>query len=78
MGVSHLLELHGPSCMDFGEVSLIDVFPHSSGKGYHLFSHGDIWVLAWERQLWMAVLLMGVLWQVEQMEVIALTRCGKR
>ena len=30
-----------PSCMAFGEVSSIDVLPHSSGKGCHLFGHGD-------------------------------------
>ena len=41
MGVSHLLELDGPSCMAFGEVSSIDVLPHGSGKGCHLFGHGD-------------------------------------
>ena len=41
MGVSHLLELDGPSCVAFGEVSSIDVLPNSSGKGYCLFGHGD-------------------------------------
>ena len=41
MGVSHLLELDGPSCMAFGEVSSIDVLPRGSGKGCHLFSCGD-------------------------------------
>ena len=41
MGVSCLLELDGPSCMAFGEVLSIDVLPRGSGKGCHLFSHGD-------------------------------------
>ena len=41
IGVSHLLELDGPSCMAFGEVSSIDMLPHGSGKGCHLFGHGD-------------------------------------
>ena len=81
MGVSHLLELDGPSCMACGEVLSIEVLLCSSGKGCCLFGHGDLWVLAWERQPWMAVPLLGMFWQVEQMEmmkVIALTRCGKK
>ena len=41
MGVSHLLELDGPSCVACGEVSSIDVLPHSSSKGCCLFGHGD-------------------------------------
>ena len=41
MGVSHLLELDGPSCMALGEVSSIDMLPCSSGEGCHLFGHGD-------------------------------------
>ena len=41
MGVSHLWELDGYSCMATGEVSSIDMLPHGSGKGCHLFSHGD-------------------------------------
>ena len=41
MGVSLLLLLDGPSCMAFGEVSSIDVLLHGSGKGCHLFGHGD-------------------------------------
>ena len=41
MGVSHLLELDGPSCVACGEVSSIDVLPHGSGEGCHLFGHGD-------------------------------------
>ena len=41
MGVSHLLELDGPSCMALGEVSSIDVLPHGSGKGCHLFGCGN-------------------------------------
>ena len=41
MGVSHLLELDGPSCMDLGEVSSIDVLLCGSGKRCHLFGHGD-------------------------------------
>ena len=41
MGVAHLLELVGPSCVACGEVSSIDVLSHGSGKGCHLFGHGD-------------------------------------
>ena len=41
MGVSHLLELDGPSCVAYGEVSSIDVLPHGSGKGCCLFGCGD-------------------------------------
>ena len=41
MGVSCLLELDGPSCVACGEVSSIDMLPHGSGKGCHLFGHGD-------------------------------------
>ena len=41
MGVSCLLELDGPSCVALGEVSSIDMLPHSSGKGCHLFGCGD-------------------------------------
>ena len=41
MGVSHLLELDGPSCMALGEVSSIDVLPCGSGKGCCLLGHGD-------------------------------------
>ena len=41
MGVSHLLELGGPSCEALGEVSSIDVLPHGSGEGCHLFGHWD-------------------------------------
>ena len=41
MGVSHLLELDGPSCVAFGEVLSMDLLPHGSGKGCHLFGHGD-------------------------------------
>ena len=41
MGVSHLLELDGPSCEALEEVSSIDVLPHGSGKGCCLFGHGD-------------------------------------
>ena len=42
---------------------------------------GTTWVLAWEKQLQMAVPLPGVPWWTEQIEVtkvIALTKCGKR
>ena len=42
---------------------------------------GTAWVLAWEKQLQMAVPLPGVSWQMEQIEVmkvITLTKCGKR
>ena len=41
MGVSHLLGLDGPSCEAFEEVSSIDVLPHGSGEGCHLFGLGD-------------------------------------
>ena len=41
MGASCLLGLDGPSCIAFGAVSSIDVLPHDSGKGSHLFGHGD-------------------------------------
>ena len=41
MGVSHLVELDGPSYMAFGEASSIDMLPHGSGKGCCLFGHGD-------------------------------------
>ena len=41
MGVFHLLELDGPSCVACGEVSSIDMLPCGFGKGCHLFSHGD-------------------------------------
>ena len=41
MGVSHLLELDGPSCMAFWEVSSIYVLPHGSGKGCFLSGHVD-------------------------------------
>ena len=41
MGVSLLLELDDPSCEAFEEVSSIDMLPHGSGKGCHLFGHGD-------------------------------------
>ena len=41
MGVSHLLELDGPSCVAFGEVSSIDVLPNGSDKGCHLFGCGN-------------------------------------
>ena len=45
------------------------------------FAMGTTWVLAWEKQLQMAVPLPGVSWQKEQIEVmkvITLTECGKR
>ena len=41
MGVSHLLEQDGPSCMTFREVSAIDVLPCGSGEGCYIFSHED-------------------------------------
>ena len=41
MGVFHLLELDGPSCVAFGEVSSIDMLPCGSGEGCCLFGHGD-------------------------------------
>ena len=41
MGISLLLELDGPSCEALEEVSSMDVLPHGSGKGCHLFGHGD-------------------------------------
>ena len=41
MGVSLLLELDGPSCEAFEEVSFIDMLSHGSDKGCCLFGHGD-------------------------------------
>ena len=41
MGVPHLLELVGSSCMACWEVLSIDVLSHGSGEGCHLFGHGD-------------------------------------
>ena len=41
MGVSHLLELDGPSCGALGEVLPIDKLPHGSGKGCSLFGCRD-------------------------------------
>ena len=38
---SHLLGLDGPSCIALGVVSSIDMLPCGSGKGSHLFGHGD-------------------------------------
>ena len=40
-GVSLLLELDGPSCEALEEVSSMDMLPHGSGEGCHLFGHGD-------------------------------------
>ena len=40
-GVSLLLELDGPSCEALEEVLSMDMLPHGSGKGWHLFGHGD-------------------------------------
>ena len=67
MGVSCLLELDGPSCEAFGEVSSIDMSPHGSGEGCHLFGLGDCLGTGLERQLQMAVPQVGVSWQVKQM-----------
>ena len=41
LGVSLLLELDGPSCEALEEVSSMDMLPHGSGKGCHLFGRGD-------------------------------------
>ena len=41
MGASHLLALDGPSHMALGVVSSMDMLPCGSGKGCHLFGHGD-------------------------------------
>ena len=41
MGASHLSELDGPSCVALGVVSSIDMLPHGSGEGCHLFGCGD-------------------------------------
>ena len=62
MGVSHLLELDGPSCVVFGEVSSIDVLPLALVKDAVFLAMGTVWVLTWERKLWMAVPLPGVSW----------------
>ena len=81
LGVSLLLELDGPSCEALEEVSSIDMLCHGSSKGATFLAMETAWVLAWERQLQMAVPLPGVSWQMEQIEVmrvIALTKCGKR
>ena len=43
MGFPHLLGLAGPSCKACGEVLSVDVLSCSSGKGCHLFGHGDCW-----------------------------------
>ena len=64
MGVSHLLELDGPSCMAFGEVSSIDMPPMALVKDATFLAVGTVWVLTWEKQLQMAVPLLGVSWQV--------------
>ena len=81
MGVSHLLELDGPSCLVLGEVLSIDMLPTALAKDAAFLAVGTIWMLAWERWLQMAVLPLGMPWQVEQMEVtkvITPTRHGKR
>ena len=82
MGVSLLLELDGPSCEAFEEVSSIDVLPCGSGEGCHLFG---LWrpLGFWPGEKWlqMAVPLPGVSSRVEQIEVtkvIILTKHGKR
>ena len=38
---SLLLELYGPSCEALEEVSSMDMLTLGSGKGCHLFDHGD-------------------------------------
>ena len=35
------MELDSPSCEALEEVSSMDVLSHGSGKGCHLFGHGD-------------------------------------
>ena len=71
MGASHLLELDGPSCMALGVVSSMDVLPCGSNNGCHLFGHvGTVWVHWHGRGSHsVTVLLLGVPWWVEQMEV---------
>ena len=74
VGASHLLELDGPSSMALGIVSSIDVLPAALAKDATFLAVGTVWAL-------MAVLLLGVPWQVDQMEVmevIAPTRHGRR
>ena len=41
LGISLLLELDGPSWEALEEVSSMDMLPCGSGKGCHLFGHGD-------------------------------------
>ena len=82
MGVSHLFKLDGPSCMALVEVSSIDMFPLQLWQRMlPPLAMGTVWALAWERWLWVAVLLPGMPWQVEKMEVtevITPTRHGRR
>ena len=82
MGVSLLLELDGPSCEAFEEVSSIDVLPHGSGKGCCLFDHGDCLgsglgeaVADGCSSAWSVLVQVE---QIEVMKVIVLTKCGKR
>ena len=56
-------------------------FPMAPVKDAAFLAMGTVWELAWERWPQMAVPLLRMFWQVEQMEmmkVIALTRCGRR
>ena len=81
MGVSHLLELDGPSCVALGEVSSTDKLPHGSGEGCHLFGHGDhlgtgLGEVTMDGCSPTGGVLVGE--QMEVMEVIAPTRHGKR
>ena len=62
MGVSHLLELDGPSCVACGEVSSIDMLPMALVKGAAFLAVGTVWVLTWERQPHMAVPPLGMFW----------------
>ena len=75
------MELDGPSCEALEEVSSMDVLPMDLVKDVTFLAVGTAWVLAWEKQLQMAVPLPRVSWQMEQIEVmkvITLTKCGKR
>ena len=64
MGVSHLLELDGPSCVACGEVWSIDVLPHGSGKGCCLFGCGDHLGTDWGEAAADGCSSAGVSWQV--------------
>ena len=68
MGVSLLLELDGPSYEALGGSF---IHGHASlwiwQRMLTFLAMGTTWVLAWEKQLQMAVPLPGVSWQMKQM-----------